>query len=116
MCEMLGGALTGGLTIQPGQPRQGGIVNSMLTMIIDADAIAGRSAFIEEIEAIKAYVKASPPAPGVDAVLTPGEPENLSREIRRAQGIPLDEKSLGDILAAAAKAGVDAGLIDKFRV
>lgn len=115
MCEMLGGALTGGITIQPGQKRRGGIVNSMLSMIVDADAIDGRSAFIAEIEAIRDYVKASPAAPGVEEVLTPGEPENRHRAERLADGIPLDPKSLGDILSAAERIGAASDAIARVR-
>ena len=38
MCELLGGSLTGGITIQPGHPREGGIVNSMLSIVMDPAA------------------------------------------------------------------------------
>lgn len=115
MCEMLGGALTGGQTIQPGHQRMGGTMNSMLSIIIDANAITGRNSLIDEVEAIKAYIKDSPPAPGNTEVLTPGEPENRVREIRKAQGIPIDAKSLDDILGAALAAGVRPDMVARVR-
>ena len=37
LCELLAGALTGGRTIQPAHPREGGIINNMLSVIIDPD-------------------------------------------------------------------------------
>ena len=37
LCELLAGALTGGRTIQPEHPMQGGTVNNMLSVIIDPD-------------------------------------------------------------------------------
>lgn len=115
MCEMLGGAFTGGKTIHPGHVRDGGIINSMLSVVIDADAVTGQTAFVDEIEAIKTYVKSSAPVPGGISVMTPGEPENRARAERLANGIPLDPKSLKDILSAASAAGVKEGLIERVR-
>ncbi|HMR31898.1 MAG TPA: malate/lactate/ureidoglycolate dehydrogenase [Geminicoccaceae bacterium] len=111
LCEVLGAALTGGMTIQPGHPRQGGIVNSMLSIIIDPGAMGSEEAIAAEVEAVKGWIKASPPAPGFDAVLLPGEPERLSFVQRTADGIPLDERSLSDIVAAGVALGLDRGLL-----
>lgn len=111
LCEVLGAALTGGMTIQPGHPRQGGIVNSMLSIIIDPGAMGSRDAIAAEIEAVKGWIKASPPAPSFDRVLLPGEPERLAFAQRSADGIPLDERSLSDIVAAGVGLGLDRGLL-----
>ena len=54
-----------------------------------------------EAAAVGDWVKASPPAPGFDEVLLPGEPERSARERRLAEGVPIDDKSLADILAAS---------------
>lgn len=111
LCELLGAALTGGLTIQPGNPRHGGIVNNMLSIIIDPAAMGSPGAIAEEVEAVKGWIKASPPAPGFDEVLLPGEPERLAFAKRSAEGIPLDERSLADIVAAGVGLGLDRGLL-----
>lgn len=112
ICEMLGGALTGGLTIQPDHPRQEGTVNSMLTVVIDAGAMDdGQQRFVPEVEAIKDYIRQSRVAPGFDEILMPGEPENRSRTGRSRDGIPIDDKSLSDILEAARSAGVEHSVI-----
>ncbi len=114
-CELFGGALTGGQTIQPGHPIKGGILNSVLGIVIDSGRLGDRTAIGREVEAVKDWIKASRPAPGIDKVRIPGEPELEHRAARGASGIPLDAKSLDDILAAAAGAGVAAPLLDEVR-
>ena len=111
MCELLGAALTGGLTLQPDRPRLGGIVNSMLSVVIRMDALGDSAALEAEAAAVRGWIKASPPAAGFDAVLTPGEPEARTRAERRRDGVPLDPKSLADILAAAREAGAGAAAL-----
>ncbi|MCB1885226.1 MAG: malate/lactate/ureidoglycolate dehydrogenase [Geminicoccaceae bacterium] len=107
VCELLGAALTGGLTLQPDHPRQGGIVNSMLSVVIRAAALGDPAALGHEAAAVRSWIKASPPAAGFDEVLVPGEPEARVRAERRRDGVPLDPKSLADILDAARDAGAD---------
>ncbi|MEZ5825538.1 MAG: malate/lactate/ureidoglycolate dehydrogenase [Geminicoccaceae bacterium] len=111
VCEMLGGALTGGKTIHPGHERCDGTVNSMLSIVIDAARMNEPGHFGGEVEAIKDYIRQSRIAPGFDEILMPGEPEIRSRQKRGADGIPIDPKSLDDILAAARLVGADAAVI-----
>ncbi|MFO1037329.1 MAG: malate/lactate/ureidoglycolate dehydrogenase [Geminicoccaceae bacterium] len=106
MCEMLGAALTGGQTIAPHHPRQGGILNSMLSIIIDPAALGDPAAIKGEVRAVKSYIKASPVAPAFPEVLLPGEPEARARVVRGRDGVPIDAKSLADILAAGESLGV----------
>jgi uncharacterized oxidoreductase len=114
-CELLGAALTGGQTIQPEHPIKGGILNSVLGIVIDTGRMGDRAAISREFEAVKDWIKASKPAPGIDKVRIPGEPELEHRTVRAATGIPIDPKSLDDILTAAAEAGVAAALVDEVR-
>ncbi|HEX6013354.1 MAG TPA: Ldh family oxidoreductase, partial [Geminicoccaceae bacterium] len=112
LCEVLAGAVTGGMSIAPHHPRQDGIVNSMLSFILDPVAIGDSAAAAREARAIGDWVKASPPAPGFDEVLLPGEPERRARERRLAEGVPIDDKSLADILAAARSLGLTDAQLD----
>jgi hydroxycarboxylate dehydrogenase B len=112
LCEVLGAAVTGGMSIAPHHPRQDGIVNSMLSFILDPAAIGDPAAVAREAGAIGDWVKASPPAPGFDEVLLPGEPERRARERRLAGGVPIDDKSLADILAAARSLGLTDAQLD----
>jgi hydroxycarboxylate dehydrogenase B len=114
-CELFGAALTGGQTIRPEHDVKGGILNSVLGIVIDTGRMGDRTAIAQEVEAVKAWIRASRPAPGIDKVRIPGEPELEHQAERGATGVPLDPRSLDDILAAAADAGVDSSLLDDVR-
>ncbi len=113
MCEVLGAAVAGGTTIAPHHPRQDGIVNSMLSFILDLGAVGDPAAIADETTAVGDWVRASPPAPGFGEILLPGEPERRARERRRAEGVPIDDKSLADILAAIGSLGVGQDELDR---
>jgi hydroxycarboxylate dehydrogenase B len=112
LCELLAGALTGGWTIQPEHPMAGGIINNMLSVVIDPDALGGREQVAREGSALVAYVKSARPRAGVEEVLVPGEPEQRRRRQRLAQGIEIDERSWADIRAAASALGMADAEID----
>ncbi|HEX6112730.1 MAG TPA: malate/lactate/ureidoglycolate dehydrogenase, partial [Geminicoccaceae bacterium] len=59
MCELLAGALTGGWTIQPAHPQAGGIINNMLSVIIDPEAFGDRRQLLAEVAALIGYVKSA---------------------------------------------------------
>ncbi len=104
--DILAGALTGGGTLQPGNPRPGTITNNLFAIVIDPGRIADLDYFRAEIEAVLAYVKASPPrVPGVP-VLTAGEPERSARADRLVNGVPLDDGTWASLVAAAAEVGI----------
>src|SRR5918911_1641723 len=98
--ELLAGALSGGPTIQPGNPRMGGTINNMLTVVIDPARLAGVDWLRREIDGFVEYVKASPPADSSAPVLVPGDPERLARERRQREGIEVDATTWRDVLAA----------------
>ena len=113
LCEVLGAALTGGATIAPHHPREEGILNSMLSFILDPAALGDPAGIAREGRAIADWVKASPTAPGFTDILMPGEPERRARERRLAEGVPIDDKSLADIEAAIESLGVGRAEIDR---
>lgn len=104
--ELLAGALSGGPTIQPGNPRLGGIVNNMLTVLIDPARLAGVDWLRRELDGFLDYVKASPPADASAPVLVPGEPERLAAAERSRTGITVDPTTWDEILEAGEKVGV----------
>ena len=110
---MLGAALSGGATIAPHHERREGILNSMLSFILDPHAFGDASNFAREAGAVTEWVKDSPPAPGFAEALMPGEPERQARERRLAEGVPIDDKSLADILAAIASLGVSRAELNR---
>jgi uncharacterized oxidoreductase len=109
VCELLAAALTGGITIPPGRERPSAIVNNMLSIIIDPAALGPAAAFRAEVERVKDWVKASPPAPGTKAVMVAGEPERMIRARRLAEGVPVDAETWREIVDAAQSVGVPPG-------
>jgi uncharacterized oxidoreductase len=104
--ELLAGALSGGPTIQPGNPRAGGTINNMLAVLIDPARLAGVDWLRREIDGFVEYVKASPPADPDEPVLVPGDPERIAREERLRTGIAVDATTWEDILQAGEKVGL----------
>lgn len=105
MAELLGAALIGGETSQPGNRRVERIINNMLALIVDPDAMGGRSHLATEGGAFLEYVRSSAPAQGFDEVLLPGMPEQRNR-IARAAAIEVDDTTVAELVTAAT--AVDA--------
>ena len=106
LTELLAGAMSGGGTIQPENPRRGGVVNNMFSIVVDPARLAGVDWMQREIDGFLGYVKSSPPADPARPVLVPGDPERLSREERRRAGIPLDAATWEALVAAGEAMGV----------
>ena len=109
VCEALAGAFTGGGMFGSDGVPQGRIINNMLAVLIDPDAFGERAAFDAEVKEFTAWVKASPPASGVDEVMVPGEPERKAKIVRLANGVPIDDTTFEDLLAAGETVGLDRG-------
>ncbi|MCX8099613.1 MAG: malate/lactate/ureidoglycolate dehydrogenase [Geminicoccaceae bacterium] len=105
LCELLGAALTGGQTIT--RPMRHGVVNNLLAILVDPARLAPEGGTGEAVAAVVAWIRAARPAPGFDRVRVPGEPERESRVRRLAHGIPIDARTLAEILDAAAALGLD---------
>lgn len=105
--ELFAGALTGGGTISRGENAPKGIINHMFSVIVDPAAIGAARACFDEVEAMARWAKASPPAPGVDRVMVPGEPERRNKRERLLSGIPIDAGTWAAVAAAARSVGVE---------
>jgi len=105
ICELLAGAVVGSGTIQPANPRDRGIVNGMLTVVIDPERMATRAFLQAEVDAMIAYLKSTKAADPSLPVLVPGEPERIARAERIAQGIEIDDTTWREIGAAAKSVG-----------
>jgi hydroxycarboxylate dehydrogenase B len=105
MCELLGGSLTGMKATGEGRATYGG--NGMLSFYVNPAVIDPEELFPADVARYVAYFKSAKPiAPGGE-VLTPGEPENRTRQQRLAEGIPLPEETWAAIVAVARDLGVD---------
>lgn len=112
--ELLAGALSGGPTIQPANPRMGGTINNMLAVLIDPARLAGVDWLRREIDGFVDYVKASPPADPDEPVLVPGDPERIARAERSRTGIVVDATTWEEILQAGEQVGLARAAAERF--
>jgi hypothetical protein len=104
VCEILGGALAGGITLHD-KPNPNAIINNMLSFIVDPDRLGTAQRLTDEARAFATWVQQSPPMPG-QRVQLPGDPERARRRRRLAEGIPIDGTSFGLLLEAGRKLGL----------
>ena len=103
VCELLGGALTGGGTWHSDDRSKKRVWNGMLTILIDPTRMGTAEVFGSETTAFLDSLRKSPVAPGFDKVRIAGEPERENRAKRERDGIPVDENTWEEIIAAGAK-------------
>ena len=105
-CELLAGALSGGGTIQPENPRLGAIVNNMLAIIIDPGRLVDLNWLGREVDAMVGYAKGSLPADPDAPVLVAGDPERTATRLRSVEGIMVDDTTWEEILHAGETVGL----------
>ncbi len=113
VCELLGGALTGGGTWHSDDRSKKRVWNGMLTILIDPARLGTGDAFGSETTAFLESLRNSPVAPGFDKVRIAGEPEREMRVKRERDGIPVDDTTWQEIVAAAAKLKLDRAALEK---
>lgn len=103
VCELLGGALTGGGTWHSDDRSKRRVWNGMLTILVDPARLDTDQLFAQETRAFLDSLRRSPVAPGFDKVRIAGEPERETRARREKEGIAVDPTTWEEIRAAAAK-------------
>jgi uncharacterized oxidoreductase len=98
LVEILGSALAGVRSTD-----QAGFGNGVCFVVIDPSAFCPLERFRELMDELVAYVKSSPPAPGFDEILVPGELEFRTRRRRLVEGIPVDEATWQAIVEHARR-------------
>ncbi len=106
MCELLAGALSGGGTIHPGNPRHASVINNMFNVLIDPARLVDMDWLRAEIDVTIDYVKSARPADPGKPILVAGDPERARTEERTANGIEVDDTAWGLILDAAKDIGM----------
>jgi len=106
VCELLGGALTGGGTWHTDDRSKRRVLNGMLSILIDPQRLGTAPEFAREAAQFVEWVKKSPPAEGVERVLIAGDPERETKARRLVEGIPVDAVTWNEILAAGEKLGL----------
>jgi uncharacterized oxidoreductase len=102
-CELLGGALSGGGTWHYGESSKQRVLNGMLTIVIDPARLGTAAPFAAESRRFLDWLRRSAVAPAFDKVRIAGEPERETRARREKEGIPVDETTWTEIVAAGAK-------------
>jgi uncharacterized oxidoreductase len=114
MCEIFGGALSGGFTThQSTLDTTNAIFNCMTSVIIDPNAFDAPNAQAEA-DAFIEWVKASPLAANTERIMVPGEPEQARRAELEVQGVPVDPTTWQQIREAAVAAGMPSDELDEF--
>ncbi len=105
-CELFGGVLSGGGSIQPGNERQDSIINNMFTLLINPVKLVDIPWMQHEIEELTSFCKISPPANPDKPVLIAGDPERFHEKIRQENGIPVDKTTWKQILEGGETLGL----------
>ncbi len=113
VAELLGGALTGGGTWHSNDKSKRRVWNGMLTIVIDPKRLGTAEVFAQEAREFLKSLRQSPVAPGFDKLRIAGEPERESKARRLAEGIPVDEASWNEIIAAGAKLKVERAALER---
>ena len=113
ICELLGGALTGGETQHVRDDAKKRVLNGMLTVIIDPAKLGTGTHLDQQTDAFIEWLMQSPPTADTDRVKLAGEPERAYKRERLKSGIDVDPTTWQEILAAGGKLGLDRGTIER---
>ncbi len=102
--DMLSGGLTGGKSSHPGASGAKG--NNVVFIALDPQRFAGLGTLVGEASGLAQFVRSTPRAEGVAAILLPGDPERMMLEYRSVDGIPLEEGHWAKLTELAATLGV----------
>src|SRR3954447_25519954 len=103
VCELLAGAIVGSTSVTSMAPPDRGILNGMLSIVIDPARLSTRDSMMAEIDDMLSWVKSAKPADADLPVLVAGEPEQLARAKRMAEGIEVDDTTWGQLMAIAER-------------
>src|SRR3984957_14927327 len=99
VCELLAGAIVGSTSVTSSTPPERGILNGMLSIVIDPARLSTRDSMMAEIDAMITWVKSAPPSDPDLPVLIAGEPERIARAERMAKGIYVDDETWSQLKA-----------------
>ncbi|HJS93191.1 MAG TPA: Ldh family oxidoreductase, partial [Solirubrobacteraceae bacterium] len=100
--EGLGGILSG---MGPAMLPAYGDGNGMFVMALEIEAFISVEHYMGQVEEMAQALESTPTAPGIERVLLPGQPELLSAERRRREGIPIAEATMSELRELAAELG-----------
>jgi ureidoglycolate dehydrogenase (NAD+) len=69
----------------------------MFIMALEIEAFIAVEEYMRQVEEMAQALEGAPTAPGVEQVLLPGQPELMSAERRRRDGIPIAEATMAEL-------------------
>ena len=102
--DLLAGAVSTGRSSDPDDKI---LRNNMLSIYIAPDVYAPDGGVAREARRFVDFVTASTPAKPGEPVLAPGDVERRNRAARLSAGVPIDDKTYADLVAAAVSVGID---------
>ena len=110
-CEILAGIVGGGGTLAPHHPRDGSSRNALFAVTFLPERLGDPAEQRRELEALRAYLTASPPRREGEPVQLAGDPERAARAERQAMGLEIPPATVETLLEVAREAGLaGAGL------
>jgi hydroxycarboxylate dehydrogenase B len=105
MVELLSAGLAGGALIKD-RPARSWIINSLFGILIDPARIdPDQGARQSRIDAVADFLREATPQDPGKPVLAPGDAERAMRETRQRDGVPIDDETWSQIVAAAETVG-----------
>ena len=81
--------------------------DGLFLVVVDPSIFRPVDEFKAEIEEFMAYLKATPLAAGFEEILYPGELEHRTEVRRRADGVPIEESTWGELAAVGKRFDID---------
>jgi LDH2 family malate/lactate/ureidoglycolate dehydrogenase len=102
--DVLAGILTGtGFSHDPGERPD---LQGFFVVALDPWRFVQPERFEADVEALVAWVKTAPPAPGFDEVLVPGESAARAAARNTQEGVPVDDATWSELAALAEELGI----------
>jgi len=100
--------LLGGVVAGKGTPALPGLVagNGVLFIVIDIRRLTPLDQVLAGVAAHSGMIRSAAPAPGVDAVMVPGDPERRAAADNERRGVPIDAATWRALTEAMASRGV----------
>ncbi len=103
VCELLAGAIVGSASVTTMTPPERGIINGMLSIVIDPAKLSSRDSMLAEIDAMISWVKSAKPSDPDLPVLVAGEPERIARAERMVRGVEVEDETWRQLSAIAER-------------
>ena len=107
MIDILAGSLTGGNSSHPKNENSHLLINNSFGILIDINKTVSNDYFFKDVKKFTEWVKESPKNKEINEIRIPGEGEKRIKAERLKSGIPLDEKTINEIIKSANSIGLN---------